>query len=115
MEKRSGDFNSIVYFRFGAIHLGVVVDNESQRLLEFEDAKLWLCIPPDYGFIWEKLKAISLLHGSLPLKKQYCTLSGLLVKGWYMLVIGHCKYIISSSNGINILAIAKRRKSVECM
>ena len=43
-------------------------NNESQRLSEFEDATRWLCIPPNYGFIWEKLQDIPLLQGSLPLK-----------------------------------------------
>ena len=55
-------------FRLGVVHLGYVVDNESQRLSEFEDTKQWLCIIPNYGFIWEKLQDIPLLHGSLPLK-----------------------------------------------
>ena len=35
---------------------------------EFEDAKRWLCIPPNYGFIWDKLQDIPLLQGYLPLK-----------------------------------------------
>ena len=48
--------------------MGDVVDNESQQLSEFEDAKRWLCIPLNYGFIWEKLQYIPLLHGSLPLE-----------------------------------------------
>ena len=52
----------------GVVDLGDVVDYESLMLLEFEDTKRWLCIPPNYGFIWEKLQDIPLLHGSLPMK-----------------------------------------------
>ena len=49
------------------VHLGDVVENESQRLSTFEDVKrLW--IPPNYGFIWETLHDVPLLHGSLPFK-----------------------------------------------
>ena len=48
-------------FRLGVVHLEYVVDNEFQMLSEFEDAKRWLCIPPNYGFIWEKLQDIPLL------------------------------------------------------
>ena len=31
------------------VDLGDVVNNKSQRLSKFEDAKQWLCIPPNYG------------------------------------------------------------------
>ena len=36
-EKPRSQFNRL--FRLGVVHLGYVVDNESQRLSEFEDAK----------------------------------------------------------------------------
>ena len=65
-EKLRSQFNRL--FRLGVVHLEDVVDNESQRLSEFEDAKRWLCLPPNYGFIWEKLQDIPLLQGDLPLK-----------------------------------------------
>ena len=56
--------------------------NESQRLSEFKDAKRWLCIPPNYGFIWDKLQDIPLLHGSLPMKTNVeAWVGGLAVKG----------------------------------
>ena len=42
-------------FSMGVVELGDVVGNASQRLSEFEDAKQWLCIPLNYGFIWKKL------------------------------------------------------------
>ena len=44
------------------VHLEDVIDNESQRLSESEDAKLWLCIPPIWEFIWETLQDIPLLQ-----------------------------------------------------
>ena len=65
-EKLRSQFNRL--FWLGVVHLGDVVDNESQRLSELEDAKWWLCISPNYGFIGEKLQDIPLLHGSLLLK-----------------------------------------------
>ena len=65
-EKLRFQFNRLL--QLGIADLEDVVDNESQRLLEFEDAKQWLCIPPNYRFIWEKLQDISLLHGLLQLK-----------------------------------------------
>ena len=64
-EKLRSQYNRL--FRLGIVHLKDVVDNESQRLSDFEDAKQWLCIPPNYEFIWEKLQDIPLLQGSLPL------------------------------------------------
>ena len=58
-EKLRYQFNRLVQLR--VVHLEDVLDSESQRLSEFEDAKQWLCIPPNYGFIWEKLQDIPLL------------------------------------------------------
>ena len=68
-EKLRSQFNRL--FRLGIVHLEDVVDNESSRLSDFEDAKRWLCVPPNYGFIWEKLQDIPLLQGSLPLKTNF--------------------------------------------
>ena len=70
-EKLRSQFNHL--FRLGIVHLEDVVDNESQRLSEFDDAKRQLCIPPIYGFISEKLQDIPLLHGSLPLKTKFAS------------------------------------------
>ena len=68
-EKLRSQFNCL--FRLGIVHSEDVFDNESQRLSNFEDAKQWLCISPNYGFIWEKLQDIPLLQGSLPLKTNF--------------------------------------------
>ena len=68
-EKLRSQFNRL--FRLGIVHLENVVDNESQRFSDFQDAKQWLCIPSNYGFIWEKLHDIPLLQGSLPLKTKF--------------------------------------------
>ena len=45
-------------FQLGVVESGDLVDNESQRLSGFEDVKQWLCILPNYRFIWEKLQYI---------------------------------------------------------
>ena len=63
-EELRSQFNRM--FRLGVVELGDVVDMDSQRVIEFEDAKRWLCIPPNYGFIWEKLHSIPLVGGYLP-------------------------------------------------
>ena len=54
-------------FRLRVVELGDIVDMDSQHFIEFEDAKRWLCIPPNYGFIWEKLHSIHLVGGYLPI------------------------------------------------
>ena len=75
---------------------GDVVDTGFQSLLEFEDAKRWLCIPPS-GFIWEILQYIPLLHGSLPLKTNVARWVYWRLQDAIQLVIGHYKYIASLS------------------
>ena len=49
--------------------LAYVIDFNSGRLLEFEDAKERLCVPPNYGFIWQKLQSITLVQRSLPMQQ----------------------------------------------
>ena len=46
--------------------LGDVLDMDSLLFIEFEDSKCWLCIPPNYGFSWEKLHSIPLVVVYLP-------------------------------------------------
>ena len=80
--------------------MGNVVDVESQRMLKFEEPKLWLYIPSNYGFFWEKLEDIPFLHGSLPNENKWCTLGGFVVKGRYIFVmvttniLCHCAMVI---------------------
>jgi hypothetical protein len=42
--KLRSQFNQM--FQLGVVELRDVVDMDSQQLIEFEDAKQWLCIPP---------------------------------------------------------------------
>ena len=63
-EELRSQFNRM--FWLGVVELGHVVNMDSQHFIEFEDAKRWLCTPPNYGFIWEKLHSIPLVGGYLP-------------------------------------------------
>ena len=62
-DKLRSQFNRL--FRLGVVHLGDVVDNESQRLSEFEDVKRWLYI--------------TLVPWSFVIENKCCTLGGLVV------------------------------------
>ena len=44
------------------------VDTQSQRILEFVKVQHSLCIPLNYGFIWQQLQNIPLMQGPLPLQ-----------------------------------------------
>ena len=68
MEKKILKFQLNYLFWLGVVNLRSIVHNESQRLSEFKDTKQWLCVRPNYGFIWEKLQYISLLHIYLPMR-----------------------------------------------
>ena len=99
VKKFRSQFNRL--FRLGVVHLEYVVDNEFQMLSEFEDAKRWLCIPPNY-----ETKRYTIVARIFAIENKCCTLGGLTITRWHTLVTGHYKYIVSSCNGISILAIS---------
>ena len=68
--------------------MGDIVDSKSQRLLEFDDAKRWLCVPPNYSFIWQNLQSINLLLRCLLMKIDqlwidWCLKGGTIFNGEY--------------------------------
>ena len=67
-------------FWVGIVYLGGI---ESQRLLEYDDVKTWLWIPPNY---WQNMQNITLLQGCLSMKT--CHDCGLAFEGQYKIVTG---------------------------
>ena len=44
--------HNIVAIFFDINEMGDIIDTKSQMLLEFDYARIWLCIPPNYAFVW---------------------------------------------------------------
>ena len=51
--ERVCDLSLIVCFVWGVKRWGDIVGAPSQRILEFVEVRKLLCIPPNYGFIWQ--------------------------------------------------------------
>ena len=57
-------------FCLGIKEVGDIFEARSQRIMEFVEAQQLLCIPPNYGFIWQHLQNIALMQGPLPLQTE---------------------------------------------
>ena len=55
-ESLRSHFNCL--FCLGVKEVGDIVEAQSQRMLGFVEARHLLCIPPNYGFIWQQLQNI---------------------------------------------------------
>ena len=93
MEKRRGYVNLIIYFNWGVWTWDMWACTKSQRLSKIE----WIYLG--------EITRYTIFASIFANKNKCCTLRGLAVKGWHTLVTNHYKYIVSSCNGIIIVAI----------